>query len=60
MIRDILLVFCVIIVAVLMFAVIVWGNSVQPHKQRIDCTWSEISPDFTNDMREACRKARSK
>ena len=25
---------------------------------RIDCTWSEISPDFTNEMREACRKAR--
>lgn len=25
---------------------------------RIDCTWSEISPDFTNKMREECRKAR--
>jgi len=25
---------------------------------RIDCTWSEISPDFSNEMREACRKAR--
>ena len=24
----------------------------------IDCTWSEISPDFSNDIREACRKAR--
>jgi hypothetical protein len=26
---------------------------------RIDCTWSEISPDFTNEMREACRQARA-
>jgi hypothetical protein len=25
---------------------------------RIDCTWSEISPDFTNEMREACRQLR--
>lgn len=24
----------------------------------IDCTWSEISPDFTPQMREACRQAR--
>jgi hypothetical protein len=26
---------------------------------RIDCTWSEISPDFSNEMREACRQARA-
>ena len=26
---------------------------------RIDCTWSEISPDFTVEMREACRQARA-
>jgi short subunit fatty acids transporter len=25
----------------------------------IDCTWSEISPDFSNEIREACRKARA-
>lgn len=25
----------------------------------IDCTWSEISPDFTNEMRQACRQARA-
>jgi steroid 5-alpha reductase family enzyme len=25
----------------------------------IDCTWSEISPDFTTQMREACRQARA-
>jgi len=27
---------------------------------RIDCTWSEISPDFSNEMREACRQLRAK
>ena len=26
---------------------------------RIDCTWSEISPDFTNEIREACRQLRA-
>jgi len=26
---------------------------------RLDCTWSEISPDFTNEMREACRQLRA-
>ena len=31
----------------------------QPRVRVIDCTWSEISPDFTNEMREQCRKARS-
>jgi hypothetical protein len=25
----------------------------------IDCRLSEISPDFTNEMREACRQARA-
>lgn len=25
----------------------------------IDCSIAEISPDFTTEMREACRKARS-
>jgi hypothetical protein len=26
----------------------------------IDCTWVEISPDFTNEVRQACREARAK
>ena len=25
---------------------------------RIDCTLSEISPDFTNEMRQVCRNER--
>jgi hypothetical protein len=31
-----------------------------PDDQRIiDCSIAEISPDYTNAMKEACRKARS-
>jgi hypothetical protein len=26
---------------------------------KIDCTWSEISPDVTTEMREACRQLRA-
>jgi hypothetical protein len=25
---------------------------------RIDCTWSEVSPDFSPEIKNACRKAR--
>ena len=27
---------------------------------RIDCSLSEISPDFTNEMRQVCRNARKR
>lgn len=60
MIREILMLLGVIAMAIGMFVVIVWSHSLQPREQRIDCTWSEISPDFSPAMREACRKARSK
>ena len=60
MIRDALYIMAVIVLAVLMFALIVFSATIQPRERRIDCTWSEISPDFTTAMREACRKARSK
>ncbi len=60
MIRDTLLVAGIMILAIGMFALIVWGSNLQPREKRIDCTWSEISPDFSTAMREACRKARSK
>jgi len=58
--RDALLVAGIILLAIAMFAFIVWSSTLQPREQRIDCTWSEISPDFSPAMREACRKARSK
>jgi hypothetical protein len=60
MIRDTLIMLAVVALAILMFVFIVWSNSLQSGERRIDCTWSEISPDFSPAMREACRKARSK
>ena len=60
MIRDTLIMLAVIALAILMFVFIVWSNALQSSERRIDCTWSEISPDFSTAMREACRKARSK
>lgn len=30
----------------------------QPQQKVINCGIAEISPDFTTDMRQACRKAR--
>lgn len=60
MIRDTLLVIAVIVLSVAMFVIIVWHATLpQPEVRRIDCTWSEISPDFSPAMREACRKARN-
>ena len=50
----------VVALAVAMLTLIVFSAKIQPEVRRIDCTWSEISPDFTPAMREACRKARSK
>jgi len=51
----------VIVLFVIFSLPIVWWFAPR-HKQgdviRIDCTWSEISPDFTPEIREACRKAR--
>ena len=60
MIRNTLLVFGVIAFSVTMCVLIVWSSTLQPRERVIDCTWSEISPDFSTAMREACRKARSK
>jgi hypothetical protein len=46
-------------VACLMFGLIVFGNNVAGSGQRIyNCSIAEISPDFTNAMREECRKLR--
>jgi hypothetical protein len=57
MIRTALMFVAVAALAVLMAVLIVWSSTIQPPERRIDCTWSEISPDFSNAMREACRKA---
>ena len=60
-IRYALMFVAVVFVAIGMVALIVISTTVlpQPQVRRIDCTCSEISPDFTPAMREACRKARN-
>jgi hypothetical protein len=58
MIRDVLMLVVAILLAIGCFVLIVYNSATQPQVRKIDCTWSEISPDFTPAMREACRKAR--
>jgi hypothetical protein len=53
--------FVIVFVAVFLFVVIAWN--ITPKKGEvivINCSISEISPDFTPEMRKACREARSK
>jgi hypothetical protein len=38
--------------------IVLWNLPRKGDVVRIDCTLSEISPDFTNEMRQACREAR--
>ena len=49
------------IFTIIMAVVLFYGMSLLPKSniKVIDCGVSEISPDFTTEMREACRKARS-
>jgi hypothetical protein len=49
--------FLVILVAL---PIVLWNLPRKSDVVRIDCTLSEISPDFTNEMRQACRDARKK
>ena len=58
MMRDIFMVILAILLAIGCFVLIVYHAANQPQVRKIDCTWSEISPDFSPAMREACRKAR--
>jgi hypothetical protein len=60
MIRDTFAVLGIIALAIMMFVFIVWSNHGRPHEIRVNCTWAEISPDFSPAMREACRKAHTK
>ena len=50
-----------IAIAVYVTVVVLVFPTLMPKKGdviRIDCTWSEISPDFSPEMKQACRKAR--
>jgi len=52
----------IVVLAVLVFIAFGLAFYIAPKRGEvvvIDCTWSEISPDFTNQMREACRQARA-
>ena len=46
-----------VVTALLMLATLALSVIHNSGPRRIDCTWAEISPDFTPAMREACRKA---
>ena len=53
--------FVIAFVAVILFVVIAWNISPKRGEVMvINCSLSEISPDFTPEMRKACREARSK
>ena len=49
-----------LVIALSMVGLIIFGNSlVDPKAPRVyNCSVAEISPDFTNAMREECRKQR--
>ena len=52
----------IVVLAFLVFVAFGFAFYIAPKRGEvvvIDCTWSEISPDFTNQMREACRQARA-
>jgi steroid 5-alpha reductase family enzyme len=52
----------IVVLAVLVFIAFGLAFYIAPKRGEvvvINCTWSEISPDFTNQMREACRQARA-
>jgi hypothetical protein len=51
----------VIVIATIFVVVVITSLFLQfkPAGVWINCGLSEISPDFTNEMREACRQARS-
>jgi hypothetical protein len=50
----------VVIALTIMFgAMYLAGGSATGRKVVINCDISEISPDFTTEMREACRQARA-
>ena len=46
----------VVILAVL--PIVLWNLPRKSDVVRIDCSLSEISPDFTPEMKQACRGAR--
>ena len=58
LIKRTIIVILVIAVAAIFFLLIWLSLPQKGDTVRIDCTWSEISPDFSPEMRDACRRAR--
>jgi|LauGreDrversion4_2_1035121.scaffolds.fasta_scaffold269085_1 hypothetical protein len=58
-IKTLFLVICSIIAFLAIVALVLFVGSRPRDGIVIDCTWSEISPDFTTEMRQACRNARA-
>jgi hypothetical protein len=58
MFKDIWIIPVGILGATAIVAFIIWSRPMHG-VQVIDCRMVEISPDFTTEMRELCRKARS-
>jgi hypothetical protein len=50
----------VVFLVIAMFLVMFVAGHNSDRKVVINCSLSEISPDFTTEMREACRQARAK
>jgi hypothetical protein len=57
--REIIKIGVIVIAFFITIPIIFLSLPKKGHVIRIDCTWSEISPDFTNAMREACRQVRA-
>jgi hypothetical protein len=59
--KNVVIEICILTLAVVgMFTIMYIAGPNAGKKVVIDCSLSEISPDFTNDMRKACRQARAK
>ena len=51
--------FLIAIAVIIALLVIVYSAPKKGSVKVIDCTWSEISPDFTAEMKQACRQLRA-
>jgi len=55
-----LLIYAIVSILCMLAIVFMAKNLPQPQYKVINCGISEISPDFTNEMKQACRQARMK
>lgn len=48
----------ILITAAILVGIYIGSLSFPGNKRLIDCSIAEISPDYTNEIKEACRKER--